>query len=311
MGNEVDENDKRKILTNKSSFNQSNCREIQDSDSEIGSKEDFKKDLSKHIISDPKDPNKEEYEDDDDEMEMSNNNINNKNSSNNIDQNNVEYTFVWKEGGTSVKLVGSFNNWKEQIVMEKDPTDNIFKYKLRLKRDKYDYKFIVDNVWKYSRQQTMKTDERGNTNNFIDLTNYKISKNSIKSKVKKKKKKVKKIKKEENEEKKQKDDNFTVILPGKEELNSEAPTTQELYLNSFHINNPTNQKNVGEPQYYKYKNRESFTEEKSYKNLLYSPHVNLNHTLTLCEQKHILQVGLTYRFRNKDCTTIYYSRLES
>ena len=61
MGNEVDENDKRKILTNKSSFNQSNCREIQDSDSELGSKEDFKKDLSKHIISDPKDPNKEEY----------------------------------------------------------------------------------------------------------------------------------------------------------------------------------------------------------------------------------------------------------
>ena len=308
MGNEVEGDDKRKILTNKSSFNQSNCREIQDSDSEVGSKENIKKGLSKQMLSDS---NKEEDEDED-EMELSNNNIDNKDSNNNIEQNYVDYTFVWKEGGTLVKIVGSFNKWKEQIVMDKDPLDNSFKYKLRLKRDKYEYKFIVDNVWKCSRQQAVKADERGNANNFIDLTNYKLSKNNIKnSKTKKKKKKVKKIKKEEKEEKKEKDDNFTVELPKKEELNSEAPATQELYLNSFKINNPTNQKNVGEPQYYKYNNRESFTEEKSYKNLLYSPHVNLNHTLTFCEKKQILQVGLTYRFRNKDCTTIYYSRLNS
>ena len=30
------------------------------------------------------------------------------------DTNIVEYTFIWNEGGTSVKLVGSFNKWKEQ-----------------------------------------------------------------------------------------------------------------------------------------------------------------------------------------------------
>ena len=34
MGNETDENEKKKILTNKSSFIQSNCRKIQESDSE-------------------------------------------------------------------------------------------------------------------------------------------------------------------------------------------------------------------------------------------------------------------------------------
>ena len=115
---------------------------------------------------------------------------------------------MWKEGGTSVKLVGSFNKWKDQIIMDKDPVDNVFKYKLKLKRDKYEYKFIVDNVWKFSRQQGMKSDERGNTNNYIDLTNYKMSKNNIKnSRTKKRKKKVKKIKKEEAEERKEKDDN--------------------------------------------------------------------------------------------------------
>ena len=38
----------------------------------------------------------------------------------------------------------------------------------------------------------------------------------------------------------------------KEELNTEAPTTQELFLNSFYINEATHQKNVGEDKYYKY-----------------------------------------------------------
>jgi len=308
MGNEAEGNVKKKILTNKSSFNQSNCREIQDSDSEMGSRENIKKGISKQILSDS---NKDEYEADE-EVDISNNNINNnQKSNNNIDTNIVEYTFIWNEGGTSVKLVGSFNKWKEQIMMDIDPVDKIFKLKLKLKRDKYEYKFIVDNVWKYSKQQGIKTDERGNKNNYIDLTNYKLSKNSVnKSKIKKKKKKVKKIKKEE-EEKKEKDDIFSVILPQREELNTEAPATQELYLKSFYINNPTNQKNVGEPEYFKFINRESYTEEKSYRNLLYSPHVNLNHTLTFCEEKQILQVGMTYRFRNKDCTMVYYSRLNS
>ena len=291
--------DKKKILTNKSSFNQSNCREIQDSDSEVGSKENIKKGLSKQMLSDS---NKEEDEDED-EMELSNNNIDNKDSNNNIEQNYVDYTFVWKEGGTLVKIVGSFNKWKEQIVMDKDPLDNSFKYKLRLKRDKYEYKFVVDNAWKYSKQQGLKTDGRGNTNNFIDLTNYKMSKKQIK-KAKKKKKKEKKL---ENEEPKQ--ESFGVLLPQKEDLNTDAPNTQELFLKPFSINEATNQKNVGEGQYLKYINTESHTEENSYKNLLYCPHVNINHTLTFCEEKKVLQVGLTYRFRNKDCTMVYYSRI--
>ena len=45
-----------------------------------------------------------------------------------------------------MKLVGTFNNWKEQLLMEKDPVENVFKYKLKLKRDKYEYKFIVDPI---------------------------------------------------------------------------------------------------------------------------------------------------------------------
>ena len=295
MGNEADGINKKKILTNKSSFNQSNCREIQDSDSENVSKEKFKKEISKHSIS----VSIGDGYEDDEERDKLNDKINNNNSD------DIEYTFIWKEGGNTVKLVGSFNNWKEQIIMNKDPIDKYFKYKLRLKRDKYEYKFVVDNVWKFSKQQKMKTDGRGNTNNYIDLTNYKMSKNNFK-KNDKKKKRVRKEKKDEPDKKKE--DSFGLIYPKNEELNTEAPNVQELYLNSFYINEDTNQKNIGEKQYYKFINRESYTEEKSYRNLLYSPHVNLNHTITLCEKKQILQIGSTYRFRNKDCTLVYYSR---
>ena len=300
MGNEADGNIKKKILTNKSSFNQSNCREIQDSDSENASRDKLKNGISKHSLSVS---NGEEYE----EVEE-NDTINqqNQNSNNYINSNYIEYTFIWKEGGNTVKLVGSFNNWKEQLVMDRDPIDKNFKYKLKLKKDKYEYKFVVDNTWKYSKQQKMKSDGKGNTNNYIDLSDYKLSKKNIR-KTKKKKKKIKKEKKEEPE--KAKEDSFGLIYPKNEELNTEAPNAQELYLNSFYINDATNQKNVGEKKFYKYVNRESYTEEKSYRNLLYSPHVNLNHTLTLCGQKQILQTGLTYRFRNKDCTMVYYSRL--
>ena len=310
MGNEEDRNERKKILTNKSSFNKSNCREIFDSDSEIESAEKIKKDLSKQLFSGESIGEEYEIEEEEEEKKMSKNQINNNNqnnsNNNNNDLNYIEYTFIWKEGGKEVKLVGSFNNWKEKKIMKKDSKDNFFKYKMKLKKDKYEYKFIVDDVWKFSEQQGKKSDGKGNTNNYIDLTNYKISKKNINKSIKKKKK-AKKIKKEE--QKKAKIDSFGLYFPQKEDLNTEAPNAQELYIKSFDINDATNQKNIGEGQYFKYINRESCTEEKSYKNLLYSPHVNLNHTITFCEQKKILQVGLTYRFRNKDCTIVYYSRL--
>ena len=72
-------------------------------------------------------------------------------NNNNEESKYVENTFIWKEGGTNVKLVGTFNNWKQQIIMINEPTDNFFKYKIKLKRDKYENKIIVDNVWKFPR----------------------------------------------------------------------------------------------------------------------------------------------------------------
>jgi len=59
-----------------------------------------------------------------------------------------------------VKLVGTFNNWKEQLLMEKDSVENVFKYNLKLKRDKYEYKFIVDNFWNFRDNKVWKETEK-------------------------------------------------------------------------------------------------------------------------------------------------------
>ena len=139
-----------------------------------------------------------------------------------------------------------------------DPKDNLYKFKLELKRDKYEYKFIVDNSWQFSKYQETRNDGKGNINNFIDLTNYNKQINDIK-----KTKKIKKKKKKKKKEKIEKVESFGVLFPTKEELNTEAPITQELYLKSFFINEATNQNNIGEKNYFKYSNRESYTEEKS------------------------------------------------
>ena len=242
--------------------------------------------------------NEEEYEADE-EVDKSKEKI--KSINNDI----IEYTFIWEEKCNIAKVIGSFNNWKEQLIMTFDPKDNLYKYKLELKRDKYEYKFIIDNSWKFSKYQETRNDGKGNINNFIDLTNYNKRINDIR-----KTKKIKKKKKKKKKEKVQKVESYGVLFPTKEELNTEAPITQELYLKSFFINEATNQNNIGEKNYFKYSNRESYTEEKSYRNLLFSPHVNLNHTMSFCDNKDILQVGLSYRFRNKDCTLVYYSRLK-
>ena len=294
MGNEANQNSTHKILTNQSSFNKSNLR--QDSDSESRIKKEKEKNKSSSSLEES------EYEADS-EIEKSSEKINN-----NINNDKIEYTFIWEEKCNIAKVIGSFNNWRDQLLMTYDPKDNLYKYKIELKRDIYEYKFIIDNSWKFSTHQPTKNDGKGNINNFIDLTNYNINNtntnNNIKTKkpkkIKKKKKKIKKIEKVES---------YGVLFPTKDELNTEAPITQELFLKSFYINEATNQNKIGKSLYYKEYNSESYTEEKSYRNLLFSPHVNLNHTMSFCDNKDMLQVGLSYRFRNKDCTLVYYSRL--
>ena len=143
-------------------------------------------------------------------------------------------------------------------------------------REQHEYKFIVDGIWKYSKKQPIKKDNKNNTNNFLDLTNYipeSISKKSIneKKEIKQiKEKKVKKIKIEKKKKKikKKRDRGYGIVYPDKDALNSEAPVVQQDYLETFLIDSHTNQNIIGRAKFLSYKITEPFTEEKSYKSLL-------------------------------------------
>ena len=237
----------------------------------------------------------------------------------------VSYTFTWDEGGNNVKITGTFGKWTQFYPMQYFPEEKIFKCTLNLPREKHEYKFIVDNVWKYSKKQQMKKDDKNNVNNFIDLTNYipedmkqnnndddldekPIKQKPVKKKVIKKKKSKTKTKTKKVIRKKR-DRGYGLIYPDKDVLNSEAPVVQQDYLETFLIDSHTNQNFIGRSKYFTYKITEPFTEEKSYKTLLLGPHININHSLKCVGKKNLLEMGLNFRFRDKNCTLVYYSHL--
>ena len=80
------------------------------------------------------------------------------------------HEFIWKYGAKeSVHLAGSFTNWMPSISMV--PLDHNREYwralvKLDPKRE-WQFKFVVDGVWRCGLDLPTLTDPQGNTNNII------------------------------------------------------------------------------------------------------------------------------------------------
>ena len=102
------------------------------------------------------------------------------NDNNNKENNKTEIKteFFWDEGGNSIYLTGSFCEWKDFYLMEKNE-EGIFYKNLMLPPGFHQYKFKVDNNWAYSKKQPKFEDSSGNVNNFIDTTKL-IMKKEIK-----------------------------------------------------------------------------------------------------------------------------------
>lgn len=236
-----------------------------------------------------------------------------------INSNKNMYTFIWDEGGNNVKLIGSFSNWKHQLEMEKDEKDQKYKLSIPLNNEKYQYKFIVDGVWKYSKKQNMIDDGKGNINNILDLTNIKKKKNEKKKSSKKIKKKSNKNMNNENEMndndelniKKEKNKNVKNKVYGNvfpDAMKMGEPEHSDIIGKSFNINNETKQRKIGIIKYYKFVPNNSFSSLKSYLNISSYRHTMLNHIIF---QKKIkknkdIKYGISFRYREKATTFIYY-----
>lgn len=82
----------------------------------------------------------------------------------------IPTVFKWEHGGKQVYITGSFNNWQTKIPMHKSGNDFIYIH--NLKQDKYYYKFLIDNEWKYAQEQAVVKNSNGESLNCIDLNSF-------------------------------------------------------------------------------------------------------------------------------------------
>ena len=241
-----------------------------------------------------------------------------------------KFTFVWNEGGNEVKITGSFSDWKIQFPMAKDPETQSFKFELPLDNGIYQYKFIVDNVWKCSKKYPTAPDGSGNVNNILNFNeneeNEFIDKNEEKNKKEKKESpKVKSPKKKmpskvssvktktrasskmkESHKIIKKDSIYKSNYPSDDNI-SPLPLPNKRYYESFKLEKYSNQSSIGIKKYYDYYDRYFFTDGKSSKPIFILGHVNLNHLITVNHnQSNISKNSLSFRYREKASTFIYY-----
>ena len=269
------------------------------------------------------DPNKNINED-----KNNNNNYINDNNNTENNKNEIKTEFFWDEGGNSIYLTGSFCQWKDFYLMEKNE-QGIFYKNLMLPPGFHQYKFKVDNNWAYSKKQPKFEDSSGNVNNFIDTTKL-IMKKEIKksSSEKSPKKKVKKIKSEKDEKEKeiQKDFNrnkstnsigilnnssYSTYIPLKNELRLKPLAIPGLFKTHYILNEKKN-KNIkvrkfSQIEYVDSSDANYFLNNNSYVGFhnLYHIHSNHFHSKEMLDSNNTITSIIT-RYRAKYSTFIYY-----
>ena len=257
----------------------------------------------KEINNDAKEKN-DKINNDKDKLEEKKEEINNKINN---------YTFIWNGEAKNVKITGTFSDWKIKYDMIKDPNNNFFKIELPLDSQIYQFKFIVDNEWKYSPNYQTQKDNLGNINNTIDLTNFFQKDGEININTKEKLE----IKEKESEEKTNDSKSPNKIKKRKESIyDCEYPSDDNIiplslpnkrYYQSFKLDKYSHQNSIGNEKYYSYKERPSFSYEASSKPIFLLGHINLNHLISFKNQKMITTKNcMSFRYREKACTILYY-----
>ncbi|KAL6769656.1 SNRKB1 [Auxenochlorella protothecoides x Auxenochlorella symbiontica] len=82
----------------------------------------------------------------------------------------VPTVIAWTHGGSHVELEGSWDNWSQRHVMQASGKDYTL-VKL-LTPGIYQYKFIVDGMWRHDPNLSSMFDEVGNINNVLEVQEY-------------------------------------------------------------------------------------------------------------------------------------------
>ena len=216
--------------------------------------------------------------------------------------------FQWKEGGNNIVITGSFCGWSRQFSMLKNKNNNFYELLLYLPKGEYQFKFIVDNVWKCSNYYKTVTDTNGNTNNYLDNT-IEFSKKILE----------KQNKKIINEKKGNFDFNnnsnninleeqmkkyYGIYYPERDFLNVEPPKLPQSYVSPINL---CNFGNIGEKKFVYDKMRNNLIKV-CFKEIKSPSHIYLNHIFSNCkESDNYIKSNITIRVRSKFTSIVYYS----
>lgn len=77
---------------------------------------------------------------------------------------------TWSHDGHEVAVEGSWDNWKTRIPLQRSGKD--FTIMKVLPSGVYQYRFLVDGLWKYAPDLPSTQDDDGNAYNILDLQEY-------------------------------------------------------------------------------------------------------------------------------------------
>lgn len=158
----------------------------------------------------------------------------------------VEINFNWRESGNEVFVTGSFSEWKQWFRLEK--VGETFALKISLPKEKQYFKFIVDKHWVCSSHYKTIYDDKGNLNNFVDLSTAPSKEKLIKPhKIKSKQLILRDKKKSVNSDTSQ--NSYSDAKPDRSGLNLDTPVIPCPYISEFNINILSVQDKKGKKQF--------------------------------------------------------------
>ena len=221
-----------------------------------------------------------------------------------INDSKIPYAFEWSEGGNRVLLTGQFVSWNQFFEMEKN-SNGVHTCVITLPRQIYQFKFIVDGTWRCSKKYQMTDDGNHNTNNVIDLSKIELQKENLD------KKNISSSNSGETISHHKEKENYGSFFPSKKKMNSDAPHVPLHYTNPFIVNSNTNQSVIGRKKFLESYGYYNIDENNCYKQILNTPHVNLNHLIACTNRTNgkFVKDGFALRYRQKVVTIIYYKPL--
>ena len=219
--------------------------------------------------------------------------------------NKVPVTFEWDQGGNSVYVTGNFCHWKQFFLMEKN-ANGIYFLTIYLNKGLIQYKFKVDNVWKFNEKFPIINDG-GNKNNYIDTTNWEISAETsdednntiafsnegLSTKYKNNKSFILQM-------------NYSNLYPQINDMNNFAPKIPEQYKDKIKYNQLEKQNNN---KYLCPEGDDLCGEYYSYKKIINFRHEDINHInfkLKNVNKKPIVS-SIISRYRLKFTSFVYYN----